>query len=429
MLLNFHQTMELNKAILDKVKVYGHLESREAYIIRDFLKRSVATFDWVAVTDINDLRSKCELNIPDNITLPLVELTNGKLLFNPTVEEIAFNLGWITKPKHTEYDVSIFGAGPAGLSAAVYAASEGLSTVLVEREAIGGQAGTSSRIENYLGFPNGITGAELAERARQQAVKFGVEILLIRKGIQAEFIDNKLHVDLNDGSKIAAKANICATGITYSRLGLPEEDKYLDLGVYYGAGSSEAILCANEHVFVVGGGNSAGQAALNFCKYAQKVTLIIRGKDLSSTLSYYLLSRILKKKKIEVLYNSNITALSGNEILEEITVTNSITQTVSNYATRFVFVCIGGKPNTDWAKHTAVLRDDGGYLVTGNDLYKQPFLNRWNNNFTPAFLETSVPGCFAAGDVRHNSVKRVASAVGEGAMAVTFVHRYLSEKY
>jgi len=421
--------MESNGVNLDKIKVYGLQESREAYIIRDFLKRSVVTFDWVPVNEIMDLRLQYKLRLPEKVELPLVVLPDGKMLFNPSVETIAFNLGWLRKPKHTEYDLSIFGAGPAGLSAAVYAASEGLSTVLVEREAIGGQAGTSSRIENYLGFPNGVTGAELAERARQQAVKFGVEILLIRKGIHAQFVNNKLLVDLNDGSKIMAKANICATGVAYSRLDLPEEDQYLDLGVYYGAGSSEAILCSNEHVFIVGGGNSAGQAALNFCKHARKVTMVIRGGDLSSSLSYYLLNRILKKKKIEVLYNSNITSLNGAGSLKEITITNSVTQVVRHYATKFVFVCIGGNPNTEWARDTAVIRDEAGYLVTGNDLNKPSFLSRWKNDFTPAFLETSVPGCFAAGDVRHNSIKRVASAVGEGAMAVTFVHRYLSEKY
>lgn len=421
--------MESNKAILEKVIVYGALDSREAYVIRDFLKRSVVTFDWIHVTDVNDLRKNYIPNLPDHACLPAIDLTGGKLLFNPSIETIAFNLGWISKPKQTEYDVSIFGAGPAGLSAAVYAASEGLSTVLVEREAIGGQAGTSSRIENYLGFPNGISGAELAERARQQAVKFGVEILLIRKGIETQFINDKLHVNLNDGSKIVAKANISATGISYSRLGLPEEDKFLDLGIYYGAGSSEAILCKDEHVFVVGGGNSAGQAVLNFCKHARKVTMMIRGTDLSSSMSYYLLTRILRKKKIEVIYNSVITALDGETTLREITVSNVLTQKTVNYKTKFVFVCIGGKPNTDWARDTAIVRDNAGYLVTGNDLYKPPFLSRWKNDFTPAFLQTSVPGCFAAGDIRHNSIKRVASAVGEGAMAVTFVHHYLSEKY
>lgn len=418
-----------NKAILEKVKVYGLQQSKDAYVIRDFLSRSVVTFEWIPVPDIATLRSRFSLNIPDGHKLPVVELPGQKLLFNPTIEEIAFNLGWINKPRHREYDVSIFGAGPAGLSAAVYAASEGLRTVLVEREAIGGQAGTSSKIENCLGFPGGIAGADLAESARQQAVKFGAEILLIRKGVKAQFIDGKIHVDLVDGSKIIAKANITATGIQYNKLGLPDEDKFFDLGIYYGAGSSEAALCVNEHVFVVGGGNSAGQAALNFSGYAKKVTMIIRGKDLAATLSDYLLRRILAQKNIEVLYNSNITALNGDIVLNEIIVTDTIKYTATAYATRFVFVCIGGAPNTAWAKSTPVVRDNLGYLVTGTDLYKQPFSSQWSNGFIPAFLETSVPGCFAAGDVRHNSVKRVASAVGEGAMAVTFVHRYLTKKY
>jgi thioredoxin reductase (NADPH) len=284
--------MEGNRAILDKIKVYGTYESKNAYIIRDFLMRSVVTFDWIFVDSVDAFRALYLKPIPDQLSLPILEMPSGLLLSDPTIEEIAFNLGWITKPKLAEYDVSIFGAGPAGLSAAVYAASEGLKTVLVEREAIGGQAGTSSRIENYLGFPNGITGADLAERARQQAVKFGVDILLIRQSIKAEFIKNKIHVDLIDGSKIVAKANISATGVTYSRLDIDNEDQYLDLGIYYGAGSSEAVLCANQHVFNVGGGNSAGQAALNFCKHAQKVTMVIRRDDLEATLSYYLLNRI-----------------------------------------------------------------------------------------------------------------------------------------
>lgn len=262
--------MENTKAALTTVKVYGTMESSAAYIIRDFLKRSVVTFDWIPVPDINALQHLVKGQIPGYANLPVVELPGGKLLFDPSIELIAFNLGWINKPKHTEYDVSIFGGGPAGLSAAVYAASEGLRTVLVEREAIGGQAGTSSRIENYLGFPDGISGAELAERARQQAVKFGVEILLMRKGVNAKFIDHKLHVDLVDGSKIIARANISATGVEYSRLNLPGENSYLDRGIYYGAGSSEVLLCTNEHVFIVGGGNSAGQAALNFASMPKR---------------------------------------------------------------------------------------------------------------------------------------------------------------
>ncbi|MFC0513073.1 FAD-dependent oxidoreductase [Mucilaginibacter angelicae] len=420
--------METNKTTLRKINVYGNPGSREAYVIRDFLKRSVVTFEWVPVAGMAAFRVLFP-ELPAEGSLPAVELPCGRFLFNPSVEDIACNLGWITKPKHKEYDVSIFGGGPAGLSAAVYAASEGLSTVLVEREAIGGQAGTSSLIENYLGFPGGISGSDLAERARQQAVKFGVDILLIRKSIKAQFIDEKLHVDFTDGNKIIARSNICSTGVEYSRLDIPEEDKYLNRGVYYGAGASEAVLCADKHVFVIGGGNSAGQAALNFSKHAEKVTMIIRGDDLAASLSYYLLVRIKKKKNIEVLFNSRITALNGDDFLEQITITRLIEGTEVHYDTSFVFVCIGGKPNTNWAQNTAIVRDEAGYLVTGGDLYKPSFDKQWDMSFTPAFLETSVPGCFAAGDVRHNSVKRVASAVGEGAMAVTFVHRYLHEKY
>lgn len=423
------EKMENNKTVLSVIKVFGYHDSRDAYVIRDFLKRSVVTFEWVPVADLNAFRVLYpELQL-EGKDLPAVKLPDGRLIFNPTVADIACNLGWVTKPKHKEYDISIFGGGPAGLSAAVYAASEGLSTVLVEREAIGGQAGTSSLIENYLGFPGGISGNDLAERARQQAVKFGVDILLIRKSIHAEFADRKLHVDFNDGNKIIARSNISATGVEYSRLDIPEEEKYLNAGVFYGAGASEALLCAHQHVFVVGGGNSAGQAALNFCKHAARVTLIIRGGDLAASLSYYLLDRIEKNKKIEVLFNSRITTLAGDSALEEITIINSLTETEVVYPTKFVFVCIGGKPNTSWAKDTAIVRDELGYLVTGGDLYLPPFEQQWDKSFMPAFLETSVPGCFAAGDVRHNSVKRVASAVGEGAMAVTFVHRYLHENY
>jgi len=358
----------------------------------------------------------------------VVEFPDGTQLFAPTIREIAQRLGWVTQPKFKEYDLSIYGAGPAGLSAAVYAASEGLRTVLIERHAVGGQAGTSSLIENYMGFPEGISGAELAERARQQAVKFGIELLLMREGIKAEFKNSRIYVDMADGSKMIARANICATGIEYRRLNLPNEERFLNVGLFYGAGASEAFMCRGEHIFVVGGGNSAGQAAMYLARYAEKVTLLVRSGDLAVTLSQYLVNRILNTSNIEVLFQTQVTGLDGDQSLCQIELTSTRDGTVQKINAQRLFVCIGGAPNTEWAEDTNILRDPSGYLITGPDLLKAGRPPEcWPLDRDPFFLETSVPGSFAAGDVRHGSVKRVASAVGEGAMAVTFVHKYLEQ--
>jgi thioredoxin reductase (NADPH) len=412
-----------------KLRLYGQTNSPEAYAIRDFLSRSVVEFDWVELPCDADCEEKFDpASSLENVRLPVVELPSGERLFAPTVRELAERLGWVAQPRFKEYDLSIYGAGPAGLSAAVYAASEGLRTVLVERQAVGGQAGTSSLIENYMGFPEGISGAELAERARQQAVKFGIEILLMREGVKSEFRNNHIYTDMADGSKMSAKANICATGIEYRRLNLPGEERFLNLGVFYGAGASEAPFCSNEHVFVVGGGNSAGQAALHFSRYARKVTMAIRGDNLAASLSHYLVKRIRESGSIEVLFHSEVTALDGDSVLRQIGISDRREGTTRRFETQRLFVCIGGVPNTEWAKDTDIVRDGAGYLVTGPDLLKngQP-PQCWTLERDPYFLETSVPGSFAAGDVRHNSIKRVASAVGEGAMAVAFVHKYLEE--
>jgi thioredoxin reductase (NADPH) len=411
-----------------KVRLYGQTDSAQAYEIRDFLNRTVVEFDWIALTSDDDCNRELGLPSLSNIRLPVVELPDGTRLFAPTIREIAQHLGWVTQPKFKEYDVSIYGAGPAGLSAAVYAASEGLRTVLVERHAVGGQAGTSSLIENYMGFPEGISGADLAERARQQAVKFGMEILLLREGTKSEFKNNRIYTDMADGSKMVARANICATGVEYRRLNLPNEDQFLKVGLFYGAGASEAPMCQDEQVFVVGGGNSAGQAAMYFSRYARKVTILVRGNNLAATLSHYLINRITNTGNIEVLFQSQVTKLSGDTSLRQIEVTNCRDGGVQEIDTRRLFVCIGGAPNTEWAKDTNIIRDRSGYLVTGSDLLKDGRLPEcWTLERDPFFLETSVPGSFAAGDVRHGSVKRVASAVGEGAMAVTFAHKYLEE--
>ena len=409
---------------MEKLTFYSRGDSALAHQIREFLMRSVVSFDWILVSPgENTLASPLEADDELAIGFP-----DGTLLKNPTVEGVAQKLGWIKKPTYTEYDLSIYGAGPAGLSAAVYAASEGLKTILVEREAIGGQAGTSSLIENYMGFPQGISGAELAERARQQALKFGVEILLLGEGIKGTFEGNLMYADLANGDRMASRSNICTTGVEYAHLGLPNEKNFLNRGLYYGAGMGEAPFCVDKSVFVIGGGNSAGQAASYFSGFAKDVYMVVRKDNLAETLSDYLLKRVTTIPNIHILYSSEVKGLAGEGFLEGIKIFNSRTGEAVWYDTQKLFVCIGGKPNTEWAAETEIIRDPNGYLITGSDLFKHPSFDKvWQKERMPYHLETSVPGSFAAGDVRLNSVKRVASAVGEGAMAVTMVHKYLSE--
>lgn len=410
------------------LKLYGEPNAVNAYELRDFLQRSVVRYEWIELKD--DAAVQALLGLPElrNLPLPLVELPDGRRLFAPTVAELAQQLGWVTQPRLREYDLSIYGAGPAGLSAAVYAASEGLSTVLIERHAIGGQAGSSSSIENYLGFPQGISGAELAERARQQAAKFGVDMLMMREGIKAEFKDRRIYVNMADGSQLVARANLCATGVEYRRLDLPREGELLGKGLYYGAGAAEAPYCANQVVYVVGGANSAGQAVMHFADYAARVVMLVRSGNLADSMSAYLSERVLSKPNVDVRFHTAVSGLVGEEYLQAIQVKNLLTEREETLEASRLFVCIGGNPNTEWAKDTAILRDAAGYLITGSDLLKEGKLPAgWTLKRAPHFLETSVPGSFAAGDVRHGSTKRAAAAVGEGAMAITFVHRYLRE--
>lgn len=410
------------------VRLFGNRDSAEAWEIRDFLKRSVVEFVWTELASDDDCRR--ELLLPDlkNVRLPVVELPGGERLFGPSLREVADRLGFVVKPKLREYDVSIYGAGPAGLSAAVYAASEGLRTVLVERSAVGGQAGTTSLIENYMGFPQGINGADLAERARQQAVKFGVEILMMQEGVKSEFHDNRIWTDLADGRKMVARANICATGVEWRRLNLANEDRLLGRGLYYGAGASEAPLCGGEDVFVIGGGNSAGQAVMHLAAHARSVTMLVRDSALAASMSQYLSERILSEPNVQVRFDVEITGLEGEQSLERIQLASRSTKQAEWAETPRLFVAIGGVPNTDWAADTAIIRDPGGYLVTGPDLLQDGRPPEcWPLERAPYYLETAVPGSFAAGDVRHRSIKRVATAAGEGAMAIAFVHRYLEE--
>lgn len=409
------------------IKIIGKAGSATAYKIRDYLQRSDIPFEWIELA--NDQQAQTEAGVNDlrDSRLPVCVFSDGTRMECPTVRQITEKLGWFRDPSLAQYDLAIYGAGPAGLSAAVYGASEGLKTVVIERSAVGGQAGTTSRIENYLGFPTGISGAELAERAREQACRFGAEFLLLREGVRGEFSPGKAVGFLADGTKIVARASICATGVQYRRLTLPNEQKLLGAGVYYGAGVSEASLCGNDNVAVVGGGNSAGQAAMNFSRYARTVTVIIRGDGLKSTLSHYLIDRINSARNIKVMCNTEVTALHGDQMLESVTLTSKTGET-TDLPLKGLFICIGGVPQTDWAVQAGIIRDEAGYLITGPDLLKgDKFPASWPLERSPYYLETNIPGMFAAGDVRHGAVKRCASAVGEGAMAVTFVHRHLAD--
>jgi thioredoxin reductase (NADPH) len=410
------------------VRIVGAPGNARAWAIRDFLHRSDVPFEYIECRTDLDAREKAGVPSVRDSRMPVCFFSDGTVLYCPTVRQITEKLGWFALPSREEYDLAIYGAGPAGLSASVYAASDGLSVVLVERSAVGGQAGSTSKIENYLGFPDGISGNQLAERARAQAAKFGVELLLAREGVKAEFPTGKGIAYLEDGTRITARASICSTGIEYRRLGLPREPELLGAGVYYGAGASEAALTHGEDVFVVGGGNSAGQAVMHFAGPARRVGLVVRDASLAETMSAYLVERIGSRPNVEVLLCHEVVALEGDSLLEQITLRDRRSGAQRKARTHWLFVCIGGVPQTGWAIDAGITRDAQGYLVTGPDLMhdgaRPP---RWPLDREPFYLETNVPGVFAAGDVRHGSVKRCASAVGEGAMAVAFVHRHLAD--
>jgi thioredoxin reductase (NADPH) len=408
------------------IKVYGTRGSAACYSIRDFLHRSDVPFQWIDLASDEQARAEAQVSGLGDKRLPVCEFPDGTRIERATVRQILEKLGWYKNPSREEYDLAIYGAGPAGLSAAVYGASEGLKTVVIERYAVGGQAGSSPKIENYLGFPEGISGADLAERAREQASRFGAEILVARAGVRGEIVTGKGVGYLDDGTKIIARASVCATGVDYRKLGLPNEDRFFGAGVYYGAGASEAMLCSRQEVYLVGGGNSAGQAALHFARYAARVNMVVREDSLKAYMSDYLIDRIRDEPKVNVLTNTEVTALHGDRTLQAITLRNNKTGKDWTAQTNWLFLCLGGVPQTQWAAEAGVLCDSGGYIRTGSDLlsnHQRPAI--WVLDRNPLDMETSLPGIFAAGDVRHGSIKRCASAVGEGARAIASVHRYL----
>ena len=411
-----------------RIRIVGTRGSSQAHAIREFLYRCDVPFEWMELHYDDQAQLLAHVSGLNDPRLPVCVFPDGTRLEHPTVRQVGEKLGLFRNPSRSEYDLAIYGAGPAGLSAAVYAASEGLKTVVVERFAVGGEAGTSPRIENYLGFPGGISGKELAERAYEQANHFGAEILMLREGVRGEFVPGRGIGYLNDGTKIVARASICATGVEYRKLGLPNEDRLFGAGVYYGAGASEASLCApGDHIFVVGGGNSAAQAVLHFARYTGNVSMVVRSNSLRETVSKYLVDRIQSCPEIKVLLCTEVVALHGDDSLRAITLRNKDNGKEWQEETSWLFLCLGGNPRTLWAEEVGIVRDEAGYLVTGPDLMNNGHPpDSWPLDRPPYYLETNMPGVFAAGDVRHGSVKRCASAVGEGAMAVMFVHRYIA---
>jgi thioredoxin reductase (NADPH) len=352
---------------------------------------------------------------------------DGVHLEQPAPHDIADRLGLRTRADLEYYDVAVVGAGPAGLAASVYGASEGLKTVVVEREAPGGQAGLSSRIENYLGFPSGLSGSIFARRAVDQARRFGVEIVSPQEATSIRVDGPYRYIKLSNGSEISCHALILATGVQWRKLGLPEEDRLQGAGVYYGASSTEAPACKDEDVYLVGGANSAGQAAMFFSKFARRVVMLVRGPSLAATMSQYLIDQIEQTHNIQVECRTRIVALHGEEHLEAITIACDQSGTTEKVPATSLFIFIGAEPRTEWLDGI-IERDAKGFLMTGEHLVKDGKNPRgWNLDRSPGLLETNVPGIFAVGDVRYGSIKRVASGVGEGSVAIQFVHQYLSK--
>jgi len=405
-------------------QVVGHRWSARSYEVRDFLARNSVSYRWLTA-DQPEGRRLLEAAGLDEASIPLVVTPDGDSLVDPSVEELAARVGLSTTPATDFYDTVIVGGGPAGLGAAVYAASEGLRTVLVEREATGGQAGQSTRIENYLGFPDGVSGVQLTDRARRQATRFGAEILTAAAVTGLEVRGSSRVVRFADGGEVAAHTVVLATGVAYATLDAPGTAELTGRGIFYGSAATEAPSCADEDVYVVGGANSAGQAAVFLSRHARRVTMLVRADDLERSMSHYLVRQIRDTPNIEVRPNTTVAGASGGEHLERLRLCDTGTGAVEEVPAAFLFVFIGAAPCTDWLDRV-VQRDRRGFVVTGPDLLvggKRP--RGWPLDRDPYYLEGSVPGVFAAGDARANSVKRVASAVGEGAMAIQLVHRYL----
>ncbi|WLQ38862.1 FAD-dependent oxidoreductase [Streptomyces laculatispora] len=407
-----------------EIRVVGHRWSAPSFAVRDFLTRNLVPYRWLLSDEPEGQRllAAAGLSAAD---VPLVVTPEGKPLVSPTERELAAQAGLSTVPASDFYDLAVVGGGPAGLGAAVYGASEGLRTILVEERATGGQAGQSSRIENYLGFPDGVSGSQLTDRARRQALKFGAEILSAQRVVALEAAGAGRVLHLGPDSSIAAHTVVLATGVSYRRLAATGLDEFAGAGVFYGSAVTEAPSCSGEDVYIVGGANSAGQAAVHFSRYARRVHVLVRQGDLARSMSSYLIDQINGIGTIEIHPWTEVSGGVGDGHLQQLTLRDSRSGAERTVAASWLFVFIGAEPHTQWLEGV-VTRDERGFVVTGPDLVAggdRPA--GWRLPRDPYHLESSVPGVFAAGDVRSSSVKRVASAVGEGAMAVSLVHRYL----
>jgi thioredoxin reductase (NADPH) len=402
------------------VRVIGHRFSRDSHDLRDFLARNRVPMRWLDVERDSEARELLTVANVDSERLPVALLEDGTVLERPTILELAARLGVSAAPSWEHYDLAIVGGGPAGLAAAVYGASEGLRTVMVEREAPGGQAGMSSRIENYLGFPTGLSGSDLARRATDQARRLGAELLSIQDAVALRVEGAGRIVELSGGGALSANCVLVASGVSYRQLSAPGFEAFTGKGIYYGAALTEAQSCADQHVVVIGGANSAGQAAVHFAKYAGRVTMLVRADSLAKSMSHYLIEQIADNPRIDVRTGAEAIAAEGDGHLGMLRVRDADGERDETVDAAFVFV--GASPRTDWLEGV-VARDERGFILAGADAKAAG----WPLKRDPYVLETTVPGVFVAGDVRARSIKRVASAVGEGSMAVSLIHEYLAE--
>lgn len=409
------------------IKLVGYQFSPQSHTIKDYLASNLIPYRWLDIEKNPDAKGVLELNQLTVDQLPLIVFDDGTFLTKPTVKVIAEKIGANPQITNDIYDVVIIGAGPAGLAAAVYGASEGLKTLLIERKAPGGQAGSSSRIENYLGFPAGLSGADLTRRAISQARRLGAEFLSPQMVNDIKQKDGYKTIILDDGPEVISRTVVITTGVDYRKLDVPGIEKFTGAGIYYGAAMTEASACKDKEVYIIGGGNSAGQGAVYLSKFAKNVYIIIRKDSLSYTMSAYLIQQIENIPNIHVLTDTEIIEATGSNCLETLTLINVKTKETVTRKAAALYIFIGAKPYTDWIK-LDIITDEKGFIETGRELRRHDNFGKiWKMNRDPFLLETSCSGIFAAGDVRSGAMNRVASAVGEGSMAISFVHKYLAE--